>query len=68
MARWYALCKGADQPACALCRRFAAANGSAAEDGRQAWTAPELIGQHCNHFIESPPPLGVAIAPNTQKV
>ena len=54
MPRWYPLCNGADIPACQGCRRFAPNNGSAMHEPQQAWIKPELIGIHCNNFIERP--------------
>jgi hypothetical protein len=60
MPRWYALCRGNDLPACAICRRHVDHNGSAQHEARQGFTGPDLVGTHCNRFIELPPVLGVA--------
>lgn len=54
MPRWYALCNGTALAACAMCKRFASNNGSASHEPQQAFTAPDLIGDHCNRFIECP--------------
>ena len=63
MPRWYALCQGAGQPPCPLCRRYVGNNGSAAEDPRQGFTSPAFVGQHCNNFIERPAYTTAAITP-----
>lgn len=60
MPRWYALCHGTNLPACVLCRRHVSNNGNAIEQPRQAITTPDLVGTHCNRFMELPPALGVA--------
>lgn len=67
MPRWYALCNGADIPACALCKRFTANNGSAAHEPRQGFVAPEFAGDHCLKFIECPPYQRVAITPTDSR-
>lgn len=54
MPRWYALCNGADLPACQLCRRFVEHNRRDAEHPQQGFIQPTITGTHCNSFIERP--------------
>lgn len=62
MPRWFALCNGNAMPACDLCRRHVSNNVIAAKEAQQAFTSPDLVGTHCNRFMELPPALGVAMA------
>lgn len=67
MPRWYSLCNGADIPSCAMCRRFAPNNPGAASEARQGWTQPELLGTHCNKFIERPVYATTAMTPSNPR-
>ena len=62
MPRWYPLCNGNGAPACTVCRRHASNNPADAGQPGQAMTMPELIGTHCNRFMEMPPLLGTGNA------
>ena len=60
MPRWFPLCRGNDLPACAFCRRHVSNTGNAQHEPQQAFTGPDLVGTHCNRFMEMPPVLGTA--------
>ena len=67
MPRFFSLCKGTDIPACALCRRFVGNNPRYAADPKQAFRGPELIGTHCNGFMERPVYETAAITPTDSR-
>ena len=67
MPRWFPLCKGTDIPACADCRRFVNNNPRDAADPKQGFRQPELIGTHCNGFMERPVYETVAITPTDHR-
>lgn len=67
MPRWYAICNGAGIAAGAMCKRFAANNGSAMHEPQQAFIAPVLAGNNCNKFIECPPYQRAAITPTDSR-
>lgn len=67
MPRWFALCKGLALPACGSCRRLADRHPVEQGQSQQAWTTPEVIGQHCNRYIEQPAHSCVAIQPSEQR-
>lgn len=67
MPRWYALCRGAGIPACVECRRFVDNNPRCADDPTQAWRSPDLIGRHCNAYIERPSHARAAVTPTDHR-
>lgn len=69
MPRWYAMCKGDERvhAACLLCRRFVGNDPASANDPQQGWRTPELIGTHCNSFIERPAHAQAAITPTDSR-
>lgn len=63
MPRWFPLCKGTDIPACTDCRRHVSHHPRDANDPKQSFRNPELIGTHCNGFMERPAYEQAAITP-----
>lgn len=67
MPRWYELCHGAGLPACGTCRRHVSHHPVAAHERQQGFTKPDLIGEHCNRYMEQPEYARAAIPPTDSR-
>lgn len=51
---WYSLCRGADLPICANCRRLADHHPDASRNPYQPYINPTTLGERCAQWMAKP--------------